>query len=131
MQAFEVTVPSCCQSTALSDSKCSVSARGHIDKADTRSAGQICSWCLISRGPAGGGGLIQLGVDFLLFSLHHLRSMYEKGWNPKFHESSFKNEDLVADQSSGLKAEKRSIIVDFDFYKEKFGTQAFPKAAKN
>jgi hypothetical protein len=59
--------------------------------------------------------------------------MYAKGWNTKFHESSFKNEagGLVADQSSGLKAEKRSKIVDFDFYKGKFGTQTFPKAAKN
>jgi hypothetical protein len=50
-------------------------------------------------------------VDFLLVSLHHLRSTHEKGWNPKFHESSFKNEDLVADQSSGLKAENMDMFI--------------------
>ena len=48
--------------------------------------------------------------------------MYEKGWNPKLHESSFKNEDLVAVQSLELKAEKRSKIIDFEFYEGKFGT---------
>jgi hypothetical protein len=38
-----------------------------------------------------------------MFSSHHFGSMYERGSNPKFHESSFKN-----DQSSGIKAEKTS-----------------------
>jgi hypothetical protein len=57
--------------------------------------------------------------------------MYENCWNPKCHDSSFKNEDLVADQSSELKAEKRTKIVDFDYYKEKFGTQTFQKIVKN
>jgi hypothetical protein len=86
--------------------------------------------------PQGGGMIqapskVQLGIDFVLVSLHHIISMYKKGWNPKFHESSFKNEDLVAYQSSGPKAEKRSKIVSFDFYKGKFGTRTFWKAAKN
>jgi hypothetical protein len=37
---------------------------------------------------------------------------------------------LVANQSSGLKAEKRSKIVGFNFYKEIFETQIFSKASK-
>jgi hypothetical protein len=72
-----------------------------------------------------------MGVDLLLFYLHHLIIMHEKVLIPQFHEYRFKNEDFVANQSLVLKAEKRSKIVNFYFYKGKFGTQPFPKAAKN
>jgi hypothetical protein len=65
-------------------------------------------------------------VDFLMFSLHQLRSMYAKGW--KFQESSFKNEGLVAVQSFGLKAEKRLKIIGFNLYQGKFGTQTGRKS---
>jgi hypothetical protein len=60
-------------------------------------------------------------VCFWPFSLHPLQSTYERACQQQ--GSSFKNVDQVANQSMGLKADKRSKIGGFNFYKGIFWTQ--------